>query len=455
MHRLFSAVTLGLALTACGGEEPAADNTADNTPAAPTLKTDKGVDADKKVLKIGALNDESGPAAVIGKPFATGKRVLAAQVNAGGSGLLPAGWTIGLVERDHGYNPQSAVQAYNEIAGEVLFVGTSFGTPNTLPLRPMLERDNLVAYPASLSSQMAEHENTPPLGPSYEVEARRALDWIVAENGTDSVKLGIVYQQDDYGQDGLDGWKAQAELQGLTVASEQAIAPGQKDFTAVVTGLKEAGATHVLLTTLPSATGPIVGTAAQLGFGPTWIGNTPSWIDAFFNPEVIPSAVFGNFYWVQALPFWGEDVPGMTAFTQAFDEHKGDANADFYVLLSYVQGITQLEAARQAIDAGDVTRAGYLNALHGLTDFDAGGFLQPLNLSEVPYTAGTQTRILKPDFENSTWTVVADYAAPKTETGHTRAEEQMTDIKAKRAGTKAAKTEAGNASPAANRAGRK
>ncbi len=447
MHRLISALTLGFALTACGGEEPAADNSNDNanTPPAPALKTDKGIDLDGKVLKIGALNDESGPAAVIGKPFATGKRILAAQVNAGGSGILPDGWTVELIERDHGYNPQNSVQSYNEIANDVLFIGTSFGTPNTLPLRPMLERDNLVAYPASLSSQMAEHEHTPPLGPSYELEARRALDWVVHENGSDTVKLGIVYQQDDYGQDGLDGWKAQAELHGLTVASEQAIAPGQKDFTAVVTGLEEAGATHVLLTTLPSATGPIVGTAAQLGFGPTWIGNTPSWIDAFFLPEVIPSAVFGNFYWVQALPTWGEDVPGMTAFTQAFDAHKGDANADFYVLLSYVQGLTQLEAARLAIENGDVTREGYKTALHSLTDFDAGGFLQPLDLSEVPYEAGTKTRILKPDFENKTWTVAADYAAALDETGHTREVEQKADIKANRSGNR------GEAAPAANR----
>ena len=40
--------------------------------AASALKTDKGVDAAAKVLKIGMLNDESGPAAAIGKPYAIG-----------------------------------------------------------------------------------------------------------------------------------------------------------------------------------------------------------------------------------------------------------------------------------------------------------------------------------------------------------------------------------------------
>jgi len=182
----------------------------------------------------------------------------------------------------------------------------------------------------------------------------------------------------------------------------------------VVTGLKEAGADVVLVTTLPSATGPILGTAAQLKYGPTWIGSTPAWIDGFFNPEVIPGAVFGNFYWMSGLPYWGEDVPGMAEFIKTFKAHGGaDAKPDFYVLLSYVQGLVQIEAARRAIESGDITRAGYIEALHSLKRWNAGGLIQPINLSKVPYVTGTQTRVLKPDMKNNTWTVAAPYAEPK------------------------------------------
>ena len=103
-----------------------------------------GVDAANKTVSIGILNDESGPGAAIGRPWGTGLRVLASQINAGGSGLLPEGWKVKLVERDHGYNPQRSVQLFNEIRDEVLFIGTSFGTPNTLPLRPLLARNQVV-----------------------------------------------------------------------------------------------------------------------------------------------------------------------------------------------------------------------------------------------------------------------------------------------------------------------
>jgi len=41
----------------------------------------------------------------------------------------------------------------------------------------MLERDNLIALPASLSSEMAKNKYTIPAGPSYETEAMRAFDF--------------------------------------------------------------------------------------------------------------------------------------------------------------------------------------------------------------------------------------------------------------------------------------
>ncbi len=423
MRKLLGIGALALAMAAApacgkdkdkdkGGDKAAAKGAGGDKGAA--LKTDKGVDADKKVVRIGLLNDESGPAAAIGKPYAKGKRLLAKRVNAGGSGLLPDGWTIELVEKDHQYNPQQSVQHYNAIKGEVLFIGHSFGTPNTLPLRDMLERDNLVAVPASLSSEMAKHRYTPPLGPDYRVEAMRAMDWVVEQaGGGDKVKAAIVYQKDDYGKDGLEGWKAAAEHHGVKIVSEQTVAPGQKDVTAVVMALKESGADYVMLTVLPSGTGPIVGTAAQLQYGPTWVGNTPSWIDGFFNPEVIPSAVFGKFHMVTGFSYWGEDVPGMSDFIALWEKHKDEYGPqDWYILGSYVQGLIELEALNRAIEGGDATRAGYLKALQGIDNWNAGGMVQPISLSAFPYMVSTRTRVLKPDFENKTWIEVGAFAAP-------------------------------------------
>lgn len=405
------AVVLG-ASTAC---QDASEPTTKSSAVQPSQAL-RGIDLEKKILRIGMLNDESGPAAAIGKPYAIGKRVLAKQVNAGKSGLLPEDWQVELIERDHGYNPGKAEQHYKEIKDRVLLIGTSFGTPNTLPLRPFLKADTMVAFPASLSSEMAEFEFTPPFGASYEMEAMRTMDWIVEKaGGAAAVKAAIVADQTDYGKDGMRGLRHAAKHHQVKIVSEQTIAPGQKDFTAVVAALKKAGATHVLLTVLPSSTGPVLATAAKMKFVPTWIGNTPSWTDAFFSHPQLPAAIFSTYHWVNGMPFWGEKVPGMDAFLDAYEKHgKQMGRPDSYILMSYLQGRVALEAAKRAITAKDASPKGYVKALRSLRSYTAGGMLQPLDLTRVPYVAGTRTRILKPDFTKKSWTVVAPYAEPES-----------------------------------------
>lgn len=411
------ALPAGCKRSKSGGDEDTGGGAGKGATATPEKSEAKlhGVDMDKKVVSIGMLNDESGPGAAIGKPYANGKRLLAKRINAGKSGLLPDGWTVKLIERDHAYNPQKSVQAYNEIKWDVLFLGTSFGTPNTLPLRKHLERDKLIAFPASLSSQMAEHPNTPPAAPSYVVEAQRAMDWAVEHaGGADKVKAGIVYQKDDYGKDGLEGWKAQAALHGVEIVAEQTVEPGQQDVTAVVSALMSAGANYVLMTTLPSSTGPVLGTAAQLSYRPTWIGNTPAWIDRFFSKDVVPPAIFASFYWVTGLPFWGEEVPGMSDFLEAWKTYGGDlGEKDSYILMSYMAGLVQIEALRLSIEAGDLSREGYSQALRSMKAFDAGGLFQAIDFSQTPYVTGLNTRILQPVMDQATWKTVADYTAPR------------------------------------------
>ena len=373
-----------------------------------------GVDKKNKILRIGFLNDLSGPAATIGKPFDVGKRILAERVNAGGSGILPEGWKIEMVNRDHSYNPQKSLEMFKQIKDEVLFIGTSFGTPNTLPLRPHLKNAEMVAFPASLSSAMAVNPHTPPLGVSYQMEAMRAMDWVIKQGGgKDKVKAGIIFQNDDYGKDGHAAWKKAADKLGVKIVSEQGSAPGQKDYAAAISALKDAGATHVLLSVLPSATGPILGTAFKLKFNPIWIGNTPAWVDAFFSHKLLPPPVFANYYQLSGLPFWGEKVPGMDVFLDTFKKY-GKTKEDSYILLSYTQGLLQLKAFNIALKNGDVTRKGYLKALQSIKDEDLGGMVQPISLNTMPYKTGTKVRVLKPDFAKKSWKVIADYASPTT-----------------------------------------
>jgi ABC-type branched-subunit amino acid transport system substrate-binding protein len=242
------------------------------------------------------------------------------------------------------------------------------------------------------------------------------MDWAVDDAGkAKKVRAAIIYQQDDYGKDGLEGWRAAAKRHGVKIVLEYAIKPGQKSMKAEIGLLKRKRATHVYLAVLPSATAPLLGTAFKKLKRVKWIGATPSWLDAFFAHPKLPAPIFKNFHWVEGLPYWGEDVPGMQDFLKVFKKYGGKAMPDFYLLMSYVQGLMSIEAAKRAIEAGDLTREGYLKALRGMKEWSAAGLIQPLDMSATPYVVGTKTRILKPDFKKKTWSVVADYASPSTE----------------------------------------
>ena len=411
-HRCLLWLAVAMSLSACGGSAP------------PGADASPGIDAQKKIIRIGMLNDESGPVAAIGRPWAAGKRILRRQGNAGDSGLLPDGWTLEYIERDHGYNPQRSVQLFNEIRDQVLFIGGSFGTPNTLPLRPLLQRNQIVAFPVSLSSKMAEFEFTPPVGPSYKNEIKRGLDWAIEQaGGADPLKLGLIYQQDDYGLDGLEALTEAARAKSIPIVSQQTYSAGQADYTAVVTALKNSGATHVFMTAVPSATGPILGIAAQLAYKPVWIGNSPSWIDRFFDPKVVPPAMFDNFHLVQSVAFWGEDVPFMKSFLAAYEKFGRElAPPDTYLLQGYASGLLQLEIVRRMIESGDWSRAGFLKALRAFKDYDPQGTLaEAPDYTRLPYMAGTKSRVLKPDFEKKSWKVVSGYAVPSTSAGGLKA----------------------------------
>jgi ABC-type branched-subunit amino acid transport system substrate-binding protein len=395
------------ALTACGGDGGGGAEAA----GAP------GVDLENQVVRVGLINDLSGPAAAIGRPVQLGYEILYQQVNAGGTGLLPEGWTVEWVTRDHGYNPQQAVQMYNEISEDVSFLGMTFGTPTTLPLHPMLARDNMLATPVSLSSRTGTNRFTPPITATYRTEAMRAVDWAVEHAGPE-VKLGIVYQQDDYGQDALEGLEVEAEFHGAEIVARQAINPGQADFTAVVSALQSAGAEYVMLGILPGATGPLLGTAAQLGYAPTWMGNGPAWLDAFFDPDVIPPAIFENYRWVTSPPYWGEDVAGMPAFLEAYETYgASEMEPDYYIITGYMWASFSVEVIRRALEAGDLTREGLMDAVASIDGWDINQLYPPISLTSAPYDASRLVRVLRPVMAERSWEVVSDYATPVSDAG--------------------------------------
>jgi ABC-type branched-subunit amino acid transport system substrate-binding protein len=364
-----------LALGACGTGD--ADDEADRAAAGNgSIKLGPGVDGAAKTIRIGDLNALSGPAAALGNPVAAGHQAYFDALNARG-GI--DGWKVDLAVEDTGYQPQQHVQAFNQLKGEIALLN-SFGSPTTKAIQPQFQREKLVTIPASFDSIWGTDRTVAPVGTPYSIDVANALDY-VTEGGAKKLRVGMIYQNDEYGTDGLRGFEAAKQALGFTDAGRQPYKPGDTDFTAQVQKLKAAGADTVVVTALPSATGPIVGTAATLGFKPQWILQGPSFIEQLVTedgtakgkPTPVAGALKGAIVTSFSAPWGSEDAPGMEQLVSDQKQYAPDQTPSIYFALAYSQGKVAEQILRKAIQSGDLSRDGILAAKENLGEVDLGG----------------------------------------------------------------------------------
>jgi ABC-type branched-subunit amino acid transport system substrate-binding protein len=341
-----------------------------------SITTGPGVDAASKTIRVGDLGALSGPAAALGKPVAAGHQAYFDALNARG-GIN--GWKVELAVEDTGYQPQQHVQAYNALKGDIAILN-SFGSPTTKAIQPQFQTEKLVTVPASFDSIWGTDPTVAPVGTPYSIDIANALDY-VTEGGAKKLKVGIVYQNDEYGADGLRGFEAAKQALGFTDAGRQPYKPGDTDFTAQVQKLKAAGADAVVVTALPSATGPIVGTAATLGFTPQWILQGPSYVEQLITedgtagakPTPVAGALEGAIVTSFSAPWGDEGAPGMEQLLADQEQYAPDQTPSIYFALAYSQGMVVEQILRKAIESGDLSRAGILAAKENLGEVDLGG----------------------------------------------------------------------------------
>jgi hypothetical protein len=175
-----------------------------------SLKAGPGVDVTNKTITLGILSPYSGPVAdPIGIPLAKGIEVYFDSVNASG-GI--DGYKVKFLEEDTQYNPQLAVQLYNQIHTKVLMIADSLGTPPTFAIKDLASADHMLVSAATLSSALAREKYLILVGTPYRLQVENAFDYVVKKLGVQNPAVGIIYQNDEYGQDGLTGYKEAAEL---------------------------------------------------------------------------------------------------------------------------------------------------------------------------------------------------------------------------------------------------
>lgn len=404
----FRPLAVGLAMTlsvaACGGDDSddATETTEDDGGGGGELANAPGFDG--TTIKVGAITPTSGTVAVIGNPLTAGNKAYFDYYNAEKGGIAGK-YKIELEVRDSGYDPTKAGQEYASLKESTVMIAQLLGTPIVNAVVEQLTDDDVVASPASLDSFWVREPNLLPLGGPYQIQAINALDWYVTDGGGEGKKVCSLIQDDPYGEAGQEGLEFAAEQLDIDLgpAATFPAPPAAADFTASIGQLQGEDCEMVFLVATPSSTGAALGKAVELGFAPQWIGQSPTWLGALGLSPLAPYLEKNFLVASEGVTYGDTSVPGMAELIRIKDTYAPDQQPDVYFNFGYLQAKVVVAALEKAVELGDLSHEGILEAITelGTLSFDglSGDYTYGEAEDRVPPTVSS---IFKVDLSNPT-----------------------------------------------------
>jgi branched-chain amino acid transport system substrate-binding protein len=326
------------------------------TPAAAQKKYDPG--ASDTEIKIGNTNPYSGPASAYG----TIGRTIAAffnKINAEGG---VNGRKINFISYDDAYSPPKTVEQARKLveSDEVLLIFQSLGTPSNTAIHKYLNMKKVPQlFVATGATKWGDPQHFPwTMGwqPNYQSEARIYAKYLIAEHP--NAKIGILYQNDDYGKDYVKGFKD--GLGGkLTIVSEQPYETTDPTVDSQIINLKASGADVVFNVTTPKFAAQAIKKIAEIGWKPLHILNNVSQsVGGVLRPAGLENAkdILSTAYMKDPTdPAWKDD-PGFKEWAGFMEKYypDGDRTSSFTVT-GYLTSQTLVQVLKQAGD--NLTRA--------------------------------------------------------------------------------------------------
>jgi hypothetical protein len=118
----------------------------------------------------------------------------------------------------------------------------------------------------------------------------------------------------------------------------------------------------VWITSLPTEFGKILGTAAQGGWTPQWIAQSPVWVNALAGSQLAPY-MKDHVLLMSEGPEWGDESnAGMSEMLADIKQFKPDQKPDIYFAFGYLQLEAVSQILEKAVELGDLSHAGILKA---------------------------------------------------------------------------------------------
>ncbi|UCH86612.1 MAG: ABC transporter substrate-binding protein [Dehalococcoidia bacterium] len=375
----FSLIFLSLAAlllvlaVACEDEEEE-EVTPTGSPAATVTEspTPTGVSTgitDEKII-LGSHFAQSGTYGAAFAPVLAGLEAYFRYVNAEEGGVC--GREIDFRAEDDQYDPARAVEAVRKLVeeDEVFAIVAGLGTAAHSAVWEDLNEKGIpdlwiMTGAHKWAADVEAHPWSVAILPDYFV-AGSITGKYISEN-LPGKNVGVLYQNDDFGQDHVDGLKHGLDPTKNEVVSEQSYESTAVDIRSQVNNLKNAGAEVVLGACIPGHCAQLVKTKQQLDWDvQVFMSYVNS--DAAMFAYAPPTAMEGVITLQANKMYDWTDDPAVAEHHRIMSEY-GDLPPGNYTIVGQVAGELTIDALSRTCD--NLTRQGLLDAVHDFENYQS------------------------------------------------------------------------------------
>jgi ABC-type branched-subunit amino acid transport system substrate-binding protein len=394
-HRLSVAALMAAALVVGG---PGTD------PAAAQKKYGPGVSDTE--IKIGQTNPYSGPASA----YASNGKTEAAYFNMINEQGGINGRKIKFISLDDGYSPPKTVEQIRKLVEqeEVLLVYAPLGTPpNTAIHQYMNAKKVPQLFVATGATAWGDPQHFPwTMGwqPSYQTEARIYAKYLL-ETKPDA-KVGILYQNDDYGKDYLKGFKdGLGDKAAKMIVSEVSYVVGDPTVDSQIVTLKGSGADTFFNIATPKFAAQAIRKAYDIDWHPLqFLNNVSNSVGAVLTPAGLEKSVklVSTVYYKDPSDLQWQDDPELKEWKAFMAKYNKDTDpTDNNAVLAYARAFTLVQVLKQCGD--DLTRENVMKQAANLKDLRAPMLLPGITINTSPTDFFPIKQMQLEQFDGKSW----------------------------------------------------
>ncbi len=331
------------------------------------------------------------------------------------------GRKLRLISVDDGYSPPRTLEQARRLVerDEVFLIASGIGTAGIAVIQRYL---NAKGVPQLFPNSGASRWNNPgefkwtvpSLGrPDQQIEAGTYASYLQQSNA--EVKVGVLYQNDDYGKDFLTGFRhGFGDHVARNIVAEKGYEASDATVDAQVDALRAAGADTLVLFALPKFCAQAIRRASDTGWNPRIVvGMVCSSVDFALKPAGLDKAkgvITGLAMKDANDPRYANDAD-VKAFKAFMARYYPSGSIDVITSATYMSAYSLVEVLRKA--GRDLTRQGVLDVVTSLKDWREPLLLDGMasNLTKTDYVSIRSVPLGK--FNGTGWDFIGNTIAGK------------------------------------------